>query len=74
LALNTLEVHAARLRAMIAERQQHYAIASRAYTLVARAWSSGDPTLREMSAQSAKKAGQLAGGDTRATTLAQATR
>jgi eukaryotic-like serine/threonine-protein kinase len=72
--LGTLEVRSALTCAMIAERAQHYAIASRAYRLVARAWSSGDSALRAQSRQYAVKAEQLAVAPSRSATLAQADR
>ena len=74
LLLGTLEVSTAFYRAMIAERAQHYATASRAYALVARAWSAGDPAQRAVAAQAALKADQLAGDQPRPATLARADR
>jgi hypothetical protein len=72
--LGTLEVFVAWHRALIAERLQQYAIAARAYTLVARAWSSGDTAQRTIAAQAATKAGQLGGDQPRPATLARADR
>jgi serine/threonine-protein kinase len=74
LLLGTLEVLTAWHRALIAERLQHYATASRAYSLVARAWSSGDPAQRAIATQAAVKAGQLGGDQPRPATLARADR
>jgi serine/threonine-protein kinase len=60
--LAPLEIPWALERALVAEKLQHYAAASRAYALVARAWSGGDGPQRAVAAQAATKAGQL-GGD-----------
>jgi serine/threonine-protein kinase len=69
LMLGTVEVFAALERANIAERLQHYATAARAYTLVARAWSAGDPPRRALAVQAAAKAEQLGGDQQRPATL-----
>ncbi len=60
--LAPLEVPWALERALVAEKLQHYPAASRAYALVARAWSGGDGPQRAVAMQAATKAGQL-GGD-----------
>jgi hypothetical protein len=74
LLLGTLEVLMAWNRALIAERLQHYATASRAYALVARAWSPGDAPQRAIAAQAATKADQLGGDQARPAPLARTTR
>jgi serine/threonine-protein kinase len=48
-------------QALVAEKLQHYALASRAYALVARAWSAGDAAQRAIAAQATTKVGQLGG-------------
>jgi hypothetical protein len=60
--LTPLEIPWALERALVAEKLQHYPAASRAYALVARAWSRGDGPQRAVAMQAATKAGQL-GGD-----------
>jgi eukaryotic-like serine/threonine-protein kinase len=64
LLLTPLEITAALQRAMIAERLQHYEIASRDYGIVARAWQGGDPAEREHASTATAKFEQL-GGDQR---------
>jgi serine/threonine-protein kinase len=60
--LSALEIRAAWDRAMIAERLKHYGIAAQAYTVVARAWATGDSAQRATAKVAALRAGQLGGG------------
>ena len=69
LLLGTIEVFATLERARIAERLQHYSTAARGYTLVARAWSAGDPPQRALAVQAAAKAEQLVGDQQRPASL-----
>jgi hypothetical protein len=62
--LAPLEIPWALERALVAEKLQHYPAASRAYALVARAWSGGDGAQRAVAMQAATKAGQLGGDQT----------
>jgi len=60
--LSGLEILAAWDRALIAERLKHYSAAAQSYTVVARAWVTGDSAQRATAKAAALKAGQLSGG------------
>lgn len=59
--LTPTEVVIGNERATIGEKLGNYAAASRRYAFVARAWARGDPVLRVLASQAAKKVEQLGG-------------